>query len=185
MKGQGRHAEEPGRSGAVVPDKTPIPVTPTPPGAVEVPQTPSEMGPRRLGRVRGLLDRLYAWREGVRSRPRHHRAYKITVGLVGAAIVVAGIAFLPLPGPGWVIIFIGLAVLASEFVWAQRLEHFTRRTVRGWNEWLTAQRLPIRILLWAIMALFVAAVLYGLFVVTGVPSWVPDRLVPPLPGLGN
>jgi len=35
--------------------------------------------------------------------------------------VVVGVALLVLPGPGWVVIFLGLAVLATEYVWAQRL----------------------------------------------------------------
>jgi len=36
-------------------------------------------------------------------------------------LVGAGIVLLPLPGPGWVIIFAGFAVLASEFTFAERI----------------------------------------------------------------
>jgi len=41
--------------------------------------------------------------------------------LLGFAIVIAGIILLPLPGPGWVIIFAGFAVLATEFAFALRV----------------------------------------------------------------
>lgn len=40
---------------------------------------------------------------------------------VGFAIVVAGIAMLILPGPGWAAIFLGFAVLATEFAFAEKV----------------------------------------------------------------
>ncbi len=39
----------------------------------------------------------------------------------GGALLVAGIVMLVLPGPGWLTIAGGLALLAGEFVWARRL----------------------------------------------------------------
>ena len=45
---------------------------------------------------------------------------RLAVFLVGTAIVGAGLAMLVLPGPGLLIIIVGLAVLATEFVWAER-----------------------------------------------------------------
>ncbi len=41
--------------------------------------------------------------------------------LLGFTVVGAGIILLPLPGPGWVIIFAGFAILASEFEFAERV----------------------------------------------------------------
>jgi len=41
--------------------------------------------------------------------------------VVGLTLVGIGIALLVLPGPGIVVIIAGLAILASEFVWAQSL----------------------------------------------------------------
>lgn len=41
--------------------------------------------------------------------------------LLGFTVVGAGIVLLPLPGPGWVIIFAGFAILASEFAFAERI----------------------------------------------------------------
>jgi len=41
--------------------------------------------------------------------------------LGGFAVVVAGLAMLVLPGPGLLVIAVGLGVLALEFAWAERL----------------------------------------------------------------
>src|SRR5262245_29520678 len=41
--------------------------------------------------------------------------------LLGFTIVGTGIVFLPLPGPGWLIIFFGFAILASEFRAAEQI----------------------------------------------------------------
>ncbi|HEY5668057.1 MAG TPA: PGPGW domain-containing protein [Candidatus Saccharimonadales bacterium] len=46
---------------------------------------------------------------------------KPLVFMVGSAIVVAGIAMLVLPGPGWAAIFLGFAVLATEFAVAEKV----------------------------------------------------------------
>jgi uncharacterized protein (TIGR02611 family) len=46
---------------------------------------------------------------------------RIVVMLVGAALLVGGLVMLVTPGPGIVLIIAGLAVLATEFVWAERM----------------------------------------------------------------
>ena len=47
-------------------------------------------------------------------------ARRIVVAVVGATVLLAGVAMLILPGPGLLVIPIGLAVLSTEFVWARR-----------------------------------------------------------------
>jgi Putative transmembrane protein (PGPGW) len=46
---------------------------------------------------------------------------RLAITIVGIVVVLAGIALLVLPGPGWLLIFVGLSILATEYVWAQRL----------------------------------------------------------------
>ncbi|MGZ5297694.1 MAG: PGPGW domain-containing protein [Actinomycetota bacterium] len=46
---------------------------------------------------------------------------RIAITVVGVVVVLAGLALLVLPGPGWLLIFVGLSILGSEYVWAQRL----------------------------------------------------------------
>ena len=62
--------------------------------------------------------------------------YRIAVGVVGGLIVALGIAAIPLPGPGWLIVIAGLFVLATEFVWAERLLEFTKQHVKRWTDWV-------------------------------------------------
>lgn len=63
-----------------------------------------------------------------RSRPLH-LAWRAVVFLAGLAVVVLGVVMLPLPGPGWVVIFLGMGVWATEFAWAQLALRWTRRKV--------------------------------------------------------
>lgn len=53
-----------------------------------------------------------------RTLEQAKRAVKI---MVGFTLLAAGVAMLVLPGPGWLTIALGLALLAAEFVWARRL----------------------------------------------------------------
>lgn len=46
---------------------------------------------------------------------------KPLVGIIGTIIIIAGLVLLPLPGPGWLIIFLGLAILATEFAVAEKV----------------------------------------------------------------
>jgi hypothetical protein len=50
---------------------------------------------------------------------RNGKRIAITIG--GFAVILAGAAMLILPGPGILVIIAGLAILATEYVWAQRL----------------------------------------------------------------
>ena len=134
---------------------------------------------------RAWVARLQAWRESIRARPKAYRIYRLVVGVVGFAIVAGGLALVPLPGPGWVIVFLGLALLATEFEWAARVEKFARDQVKGWTEWLGRQSLVVRLLVGVLTFAFVAGVLYGLFALTGVPGWIPESWVPDLPGLST
>jgi uncharacterized protein (TIGR02611 family) len=119
-----------------------------------------------------------AKRDGIRRRPGAYRIYRILVGVIGGAIVVGGLALVPLPGPGWLIVFVGLALLATEFEWAARLERFARSQVTAWTRWLGRQSILVRVLVAVLTFAFVVGVLYGLFTITGMPAWVPDAWVP-------
>ena len=46
---------------------------------------------------------------------------RVGVTIAGFAVLLAGVALLVLPGPGWLLIFLGLGILSTEYVWARRL----------------------------------------------------------------
>ena len=65
-----------------------------------------------------LIEKLEAQRATHRDRGRF---YRIGFALVGAAILIGGVIMLVTPGPAFVLIPIGLAMLSLEFVWAEKL----------------------------------------------------------------
>jgi uncharacterized protein (TIGR02611 family) len=54
-------------------------------------------------------------------------AKRLLVLVAGCALCGAGLAMLVLPGPGILVVFLGLLVLATEFAWAERAVERTRR----------------------------------------------------------
>jgi len=48
-------------------------------------------------------------------------ARKVAVAVVGASVLAFGVVLIVLPGPAIVVIPLGLAILATEFLWARRL----------------------------------------------------------------
>ena len=113
------------------------------------------------------------WRRRLAARRTVDHGYRVCVGIVGGLIVAVGLATIPLPGPGWFIVIAGLVVLATEFLWAERLLEFTRRHVKRWTDWVKGRPVWVRVLI----ALATAAFVYGVLVVglhlIGVPAWMP------------
>jgi uncharacterized protein (TIGR02611 family) len=45
---------------------------------------------------------------------------RVIVSVIGATVLLIGIALLVLPGPAFIVIPVGLAILATEYAWARR-----------------------------------------------------------------
>ena len=45
---------------------------------------------------------------------------RVIVSVIGATVLLIGVALLVLPGPAFIVIPIGLAILATEYAWARR-----------------------------------------------------------------
>jgi len=54
----------------------------------------------------------------VRTVEQVRRAFRIVAGFT---LLLAGVVMIVTPGPGWLVIFLGLSLLAAEFIWARRL----------------------------------------------------------------
>lgn len=92
----------------------------------------------RIGRPVGrFMDR---WRRLIRRYPWLNAVYKVLVTVIGIAIVVLGLVLVPLPGPGWLIVFVGMTVLGSEYHWARRLTGWLRRVLARFWEWWRLRR---------------------------------------------
>lgn len=84
--------------------------------------------------------RMHRAREAIRRRPVWNIVYKGAITAVGVIIILAGIAMLALPGPGWLTIFVGLTLLGSEYHWARRLLTWLRKKLAQFWEWWNAWR---------------------------------------------
>jgi uncharacterized protein (TIGR02611 family) len=88
--------------------------------------------------VRRMLGRLRSW---IHGRPRLRLVYRSVVAVLGSTLSLLGLALVPLPGPGWLVVFLGLAVLGTEFAWARRLAAVIKRLLtRFWTWWRNRRR---------------------------------------------
>ena len=128
----------------------------------------------------------WAWRARLRRNPVTHLVWRTAVGVVGGVVTVGGLLMVPAPGPGWLVVFFGLLILASEFEFAQRWLDFGRRQLSRWNDWIMAQAVWVRgvvalgtlVLVWCLIWAYLAWV--------GLPQFVPqwaDQLLTRLPGV--
>jgi uncharacterized protein (TIGR02611 family) len=113
-----------------------------------------------VSRLRQARHRWARWRDSLRERPTLDLAYRIGVGVVGLVVLGLGIVAIPYPGPGWAIVFIGLAILASEFEWAHRLLTWTRAHYDRFMDWFTAQGPAIKAVGFVLTAAVVAVTLW-------------------------
>ena len=120
----------------------------------------------------GLLDEVaerLGFRDKLEANPALALAYRVGVAVVGTAVVLVGIFLIPLPGPGWLIVFLGLGILATEFVWAERLLDFAKAKVLAWTRWLRRQSLPVRGLVGLATLAFLCGLAWGYVAWQGVP----------------
>jgi uncharacterized protein (TIGR02611 family) len=110
------------------------------------------------------------WRDRLRDRPKAEFSYRIAVALIGLAILGVGILAIPYPGPGWAIVFVGLAILATEFEWARRLLAYTRERYDKVMTWFKKQGLWVQVL----GAAFTAAVVLGTLWLLGALGWAAE-----------
>lgn len=133
---------------------------------------PSGMKVGDADRLKGKARRfstLRAWRNGIRATRTGAMTLKVAVGVIGTVMVVGGLIMVPFPGPGWLVVFAGLAVLATEFRWAQKVLGFGKRTLRAWTEWLKRQGLIVRLLVLAVTFATAAAIVWlGLKLTLGI-----------------
>lgn len=63
---------------------------------------------------------LTRFRDTIRRHAVLNTAWRIGVFAVGVTVLLGGLVMMVAPGPGVLGIIVGLAILATEFAWAQR-----------------------------------------------------------------
>jgi uncharacterized protein (TIGR02611 family) len=119
-----------------------------------------------------VANRYVRYREWIRARPGLNLAYRILVAAVGTAVLVAGIIAIPYPGPGWLILFGGLAILGTEFHWAQRVLSWTRVRYDAWTSWLRRQRPAVRLVVIALAGVTVLVTLWLVGAIGLMAGWL-------------
>lgn len=117
------------------------------------------------------------WRRGGRG------LYRVVVGVLGGVVVVVGLVLVPFPGPGWAVVLLGLALLATEFAWAARLQRYVRAKLGGWVAWLADQGWAVRALVGVATVAVLGVAGYAALLWQGLPGWVPPGLTSWVPGL--
>lgn len=78
------------------------------------------------------------------NRVKHH-SRQVAVGVIGGFVLLLGIIAIPYPGPGWLIVFSGLAILSMEFAWAKKVLVYGRAKYEAWKNWLKRQHYAVRV----------------------------------------
>lgn len=65
----------------------------------------------------------------MKNMVRFTRLRRAVVALIGFTVLLIGLAMMVLPGPAVIVIPLGLAILATEFVWARRLLEKARAAI--------------------------------------------------------
>ena len=63
--------------------------------------------------------------------PVYRQFKRFVILITGGIVLLIGIALLVLPGPAFIVIPIGLSILALEFAWARR---WKRRALSMWQQ---------------------------------------------------
>lgn len=111
------------------------------------------------------------------------RSKKVLVAIVGGIVVLVGLVLVPYPGPGWLIVFAGLAILSSEFEFAAKALKYARGKYDAWAAWLKRQNIFVKLLVLSFTGLVIVATIWvmnGFGIANSILSLHQDWLVSPL-----
>lgn len=112
------------------------------------------------------------------------RFKKTALTILGVTVLLIGTVLIPYPGPGWLIVFAGLGILATEYVWAKNLLHFAKGKYDAWQQWLGKQNNYVKAFFWLATAAVVVVTIWLLNGYGFINDWLNlnyDFLQSPLP----
>ena len=66
-------------------------------------------------------------REDTDEAAKRHILFRLARMTLGFSVFILGIVLIPAPGPGWLVVAVGLGILAQDFVWAERALNIVRK----------------------------------------------------------
>ena len=126
------------------------------------------------------------WRRAFRTHPVTAILYRTLIALLGLALILFGVPLVPLVGPGWAVIFVGLYLWSTEFLWARRVTQFVKAEVKAFEQYSRALPWTAKLPLLMATLAFGWVCFYLALRITGVPDWTPEAardLLLQIPGL--
>ena len=102
--------------------------------------------------------KLITW---IKSTPAGKLAWRLVIGFFGGIVTAVGVLFIVTPGPGIAVLIVGLAILATEFAWAQRAVAKAREAATSASE--KAPFLKMKIVIPVGLAISVFAIAYWIY----------------------
>lgn len=97
--------------------------------------------------------------EETEDEARHGVIRRVGTIILGFIVLIGGLLMLALPGPGILTVIAGLAILAQELPWAERLLEYVKK--RAKIDELKEQPVWVQVIMWAItVAAVVGSVVY-------------------------
>ncbi|GAA4407958.1 TIGR02611 family protein [Tsukamurella soli] len=118
-----------------------------------------------------LLDTVRSARDRARATRHGEVLWRVGVAVAGTVVLAAGVIMIPYPGPGWLVVFAGLGILASEFDWAKRVLRFARRYYDAFTTWLGRQHILVKGLFGLFTFAVVVVTLWVLGAIGMVAGW--------------
>ncbi|MFG2000407.1 PGPGW domain-containing protein [Spirillospora sp. NPDC048911] len=122
------------------------------------------------------------FREFIRRNRLLNTTWRIGVFTVGATVLIGGLVMMVAPGPGILGIIVGLAILATEFAWAQRALHHAKQAAEKAKEKALDPRKKRRNTILAVIgglltgaAVIAYLVVYSFHLPWNIEDWTPWR----------
>lgn len=111
------------------------------------------------------------------------KSKKIFVGIAGGIVTLLGLVLVPYPGPGWLVVFAGLGILATEFEFAAKWLDYVKAKYDAWTHWIKRQNMAVRILVLGLTGAVVVVTVWlvnGFGVINNLLSLNQEWLISPL-----
>ncbi len=95
--------------------------------------------------------------KGVEKSTRLRKGF---TAIIGGVVLLIGIIAIPYPGPGWLIVFAGLAILGREFAWANKILKSLRERYDAFEAWVKRRGRPVQLLLFLLTTIVVVTTLW-------------------------
>lgn len=112
------------------------------------------------------VERLENYHRSLKTR-RHGWLVRPAILVAGSLVTLAGIGMIPLPGQGWLTVFVGVAILSLEARWARGVLRWGVGAYDGVSRWYRSLPLPGRVV--AMTSL--VAVIVATFFLLAWASW--------------